>query len=90
MPKMGSKTREELRQKTGVLKEENEEAVYHIPKDYVQEFFYYGKPRFAIARILGRELAKQAWSLNEEEAVELGVVAESEGAVDKWAIKVSK
>ena len=87
---MDPETRRELRERTNVIEEDNNEAIYHIPKEYVKEFLTYGKPRDAIARILGKELAKQTWGLNEEEAVELRVITESRNAGDDWATKVSK
>lgn len=90
MPYMDSETKEELREKTEVLKEKDDEAVYHIPKEYTEEFFTYGKPQDAISRMLGSELAKQAWNIDEEEAVEQGVNTESIDAGGNWAVRVSR
>lgn len=90
MPYMSDELREELRSETNVRKEEKYHAVYWIPRDQVSEYFTYGKPQSAIARILGKELAKETWSMNEEEAVEMDVRTETEEnpKKDVWQVSV--
>jgi hypothetical protein len=70
---MEDEDRAELREKTRVMTEGEEHAVYEIPKDQVSEYFTYGKPQEAIAEMLGGILAREHWDITEEEAYDQNV-----------------
>lgn len=84
MPHIKVQDLKELREKTFVKVEDEKYAVYLIPKEYVSEYFTHGKPERAIAKLLGKELAKEAWGMNEGDAIDERVRQEATSSGKRW------
>lgn len=90
MPHIDPQLRKKLRNKSEVLTEDNAHCVYLIPDEHVEEYFNYGKPNGAVSEILGKELAKQVWNMDEGEAVEANVRTMKEELPYRWKVIVYK
>ena len=66
--------------------EEENYVVHYLPKDHVTEYFDYGKPDREIAVLLARELAKELWELDPEEASHQGLQALCEDRHGHWKV----
>jgi hypothetical protein len=69
-PHIPEETMEEVKQEVEMKAKTRNSFVFHIKKEFVREFFNYGKPQYVMARIIGKQLAFDLWGISEQEAID--------------------
>lgn len=69
-PHIPEGTMEEVKEKVEMKAKTRNCFVFHISKEYVREFFNYGKPQHVMARIIGKQLALDLWGISDQEAMD--------------------